>query len=93
MTSLACAVFTTLGAVLGKQWPAYYEEKSRPLPPADRERERHCKFLGARVWHLKSVFETLPTLLPPSLFIFLVALINLFWSLDKMVAGPIIIFT
>ena len=93
MISLSCSVFTSLGAVLGKQWLAHYNYERHALPPAERGRERHRKYMGAQNWHLKAVIETLPTLLQLSLFLFLIALVDLFWPLNRTVASTVIAFT
>ena len=92
LASLSCSLMTALGAVLGKQWLAYYDQENRLRPASERGRDRHRKYLGAKTWHLKAVIETLPTLLQLSFFLFFAAQIDLFWFIHKTVASVILFF-
>ena len=92
LASLSCSLLTALGAVLGKQWLAYYDQENQLRQTSERGRDRHRKYLGAKTWHLKAVIETLPTLLQFSFFLFFAAQIDLFWYIHQTVATVIIVF-
>ena len=93
MASLSFAIFTAVGAVLGKQWLAHYDHESQLLAPAEQGRERHRKFMGLQTWHVATVIGTLPTLLQISLFLFLISLVDLFWPINRKVASIVLSFT
>ena len=93
MASLSFAIFTAVGAVLGKQWLVHYDHESQLLAPAEQGRERHRKFMGLQRWHVATVIGTLPTLLQISLFLFLVSLVDLFWTINRKVACTVLSFT
>ncbi|KAG8934902.1 hypothetical protein FRC02_009024 [Tulasnella sp. 418] len=87
--SLSCSLFTAFGAVLGKQWLNHYKREGKRMTLAERGRERQKKFIGLEFWHLEQVVETLPTLLQLSLFLFLGALIDFLWPLNRTTASVI----
>ncbi|KAG8931820.1 hypothetical protein FRC02_002114 [Tulasnella sp. 418] len=90
--SLCCSLFTALGAILGKQWLNHYGNGGSVKVLSVKCRERQRKLIGLERWHLETILETLPTLLQFSLFLFLVAVFDVLWDINHIVAAVVLGF-
>lgn len=72
--SLFSSLIAAAGAVLAKQWLAYYERTGQTGPLDEQGLRRTKKYLGAERWRLRHVVETLPTLILLSLGLFCTAM-------------------
>ncbi|KAG9007738.1 hypothetical protein FRB94_013973 [Tulasnella sp. JGI-2019a] len=91
--SLCTSILAAAGAVLAKQWLQSYERTGKTGSRRKQALLRTEKWMGAESWRLRSVVETLPTLLLISLALFFVALCDLLWSTSQPVALVVITFT
>ena len=91
-TSLATSLFTSLLAMLGKQWVNRYL-KSRGGSAADKSRDRQRKLDGLEEWHFRLVIESLPAMLQLALLLLGCALSRYLWAINHTIAGVIIAFT
>lgn len=84
--SLFSSLIAAAGAVLAKQWLAYYERTGQTGPLDEQGLRRSKKFLGAERWRLRYVVETLPTLILLSLGLFFAAMADYVWTINREVA-------
>ncbi|TFK98282.1 hypothetical protein BDV98DRAFT_470985, partial [Pterulicium gracile] len=76
-------------AVLVKQWIQAYVAPTFGTPQA-QTRVRHFRFMGNEEWHVALIVGLLPTLLHLSLFLFLVGLVILLFSLDYAITTVVL---
>jgi hypothetical protein len=84
--SLFSSLIAAAGAVLAKQWLAYYERTGQTGPLDEQGLRRSKKYLGAERWRLQQVAESLPTLILFSLGLFFIAMADYVWAINRDVA-------
>ncbi|CCL99295.1 uncharacterized protein FIBRA_01311 [Fibroporia radiculosa] len=84
-SSLVCSLVTALTGILAKQWlREYTTEGSSSSREAVRLRQHRYNNLIR--WQVPGIIASLPLLLEASLILFLLGLIELLWSLHRVVA-------
>ena len=92
--SLSLSLLGAFGAVLGKQWLAYYKlTRFGHGSLEERGIRRQNKLQGLEVWHLDAVLQSFPVLLQISLLIFAVALSGYVWTQEAATSGIVIAVT
>lgn len=87
--SLFTSLLAAAGALLAKQWLAYYEYTGQTGPLDEQGLRRTEKYLGAEKWRLQLAVEALPTLILLSLALFFGGMIDYCWGLNLWVAGVV----
>ncbi|KAG8916240.1 hypothetical protein FRC01_003281 [Tulasnella sp. 417] len=90
--SLCCSILSACGAVLGKEWLRYFNQRPPLTSLGDQVRFRQKKFKGTQGWYLRETIEMLPSLLLVSVFLFFIGLIPYLLRLNKAVAWTVIAF-
>ena len=93
ITSLILSLASALFATLVQQWARKYVQMPQiPSDPDDRARIRTFLFSGTRRYNVDTAFETAYTLLHFSVFLFVVGLAILFFSVNRAVAIVVSVF-
>jgi len=87
--SLATSLFAAFVAMLGKQWVNRYI-RNRGGSAAEKSWDRQRKLDGMGRWYFHIVIEGLPVVLQIALVLFLCALSQYLWTINRVVAGVII---
>ncbi|EIN10472.1 hypothetical protein PUNSTDRAFT_63907, partial [Punctularia strigosozonata HHB-11173 SS5] len=88
-------VFTLLASLLAiavKQWLREYLVWVSLPPSRDTVRLRQFCFDGLGNWHMEDIVALLPVLLQISVILFLCGMVDLLWTLHRVVAGVITAF-
>jgi hypothetical protein len=92
--SLSFSLLAAFGAVLGKQWLAYYKSHRYGRGSEDeRAKRRQERFNGMVTWYFDAVMQSFPILLQFSLLLFGIALSANMWYKQYTVAWVIIATT
>ncbi|KAG8862450.1 hypothetical protein FRB96_001521 [Tulasnella sp. 330] len=84
--SLGASVLAAAGAMLAKQWIQSYERTGQTGSRENQAMRRTEKRMGSERWGLRPIVESLPTLLLTSLGLFFLALGDLLWTINGLVA-------
>lgn len=83
LASLGIGLYTSVGAVMGKQWLNHYDRVGVRGTLKERGMERQRKLDALIRWHFHSVLESLPFLLEASLFLFAAGLSTFLWAQQR----------
>ncbi|KAF9009935.1 hypothetical protein BDQ17DRAFT_989267 [Cyathus striatus] len=83
--SLTLSISTVLIGILCLQWLREYDHDVG-LPHKDSVGLRQMRFEGLLAWKVPNILSALPVILQLSLVLFFIGLLELLWSLDKVVA-------
>lgn len=87
-TSLTLALTSVLVGILCKQWLREYQ-RYESLSPKEALPVRQMRYQGLKSWHVDAVVASLPLLLQSALVLFFVGLLDLLWSLQRLVAAVV----
>ncbi|RDX45949.1 hypothetical protein OH76DRAFT_917327 [Lentinus brumalis] len=98
-SSLICSLASASVGIMVKQWISEYSSGLSGNSP-EIARLRQYRFNSLRKWHVPIIVAMLPLLLQTALFLFLVGVVLLLWSLNTSVAavalilvGTLLVFT
>ncbi|KZT62312.1 hypothetical protein CALCODRAFT_426443, partial [Calocera cornea HHB12733] len=83
LISLTISLFTSVLAMLAKQWLRIFTSKL-PTIPVEQARQRHARYMGLLAWNVPAIVESLPVLLHVAVMVFLVGFLMFLWSLSTV---------
>ncbi|KAG8957849.1 hypothetical protein FRC03_009758 [Tulasnella sp. 419] len=88
--SLSCSLLTAAGALVGKQWLAYYERTSQTGTQNDWAIARQRKSDAIEAYHFRSILDALSILIQISVLLFMIGLIVYIDDLHRGVASVVL---
>ncbi len=89
-SSLICSLASASVGIMVKQWISEYSSGLSGNSP-EIVRLRQYRFNNLREWHVPHIVAMLPLLLQTALFLFLIGVVILLWSLNTPVAAVVLI--
>lgn len=84
--SLTLSLGTVLTGISCMQWLREYQ-RDAALPHKDALALRQMRFEGLMSWHVPDILSSLPLFLQSAVILFFAGLLDLLWTLNKMVAA------
>ncbi|KAG8960290.1 hypothetical protein FRC03_006803 [Tulasnella sp. 419] len=88
--SLSFGLLTSVGAILGKQWLAYYERSSEVGSLEERVVKHQNLTVGVDIYAVRNLLYSLSLLIQIAVLLFLIGFIYYIYDLHKGVAGMVI---